>query len=127
MHDSLSSSSSGRARGRSSRLAVDSGRGMKLYISGPMTGLPNFNYPAFHEAKARLIEAGYEVVSPADTTIRNDWEWVDYLLLDIDSVFAVDGIATLRSCEESVGSRIECRIAKRRGILVRPVDEWVEA
>lgn len=97
----------------------------KLYISGPMTGLPEFNYPAFHEAKERLIEAGYHVMSPADLPIRDDWEWVDYMLPNIDSVFSADGIATLSGWGTSKGARIECRIAARLGHLVMPAHAWV--
>jgi hypothetical protein len=98
---------------------------VKLYVSGPMTGLPEFNYPAFHEAKRHLEEAGFDVISPADLPIRDDWEWIDYILADIDSVFACDGIATLNGCEQSKGARIECRIAEQRGIPVRPLRTWL--
>lgn len=35
-----------------------------LYVSGPMTGLPNHNIPAFEYATARLRAAGYRVLSP---------------------------------------------------------------
>ena len=99
---------------------------MILYVSGPMTGLPEFNYPAFHEAKKSLRSAGHTVISPADLPIRDDWEWIDYILADIDSVFAVDGVATLDSYEQSKGAQIECRIAERRGIPVATVAEWLE-
>jgi hypothetical protein len=90
-----------------------------------MTGLPEYNYPAFHEAKARLTEAGYKVVSPADLPIRDDWEWIDYILADIKSVFGVDGIATLDGFQGSKGARIECQIAHERGIPIRPVAGWL--
>ena len=100
---------------------------MILYVSGPMTGLPEFNYPAFHEAKKRLRAAGHSVISPADLPIRDDWEWIDYILADIDSVFAVDGVATLDAHEQSKGARIECRIAERRGIPVATVEDWLES
>lgn len=100
---------------------------MRIYITGPMTGLTAFNYPAFHEAKAALIGAGHDVISPADLPIRDDWEWIDYLLVDIDSLFAVDGVATLDGYETSKGARIECRIAERRGIPVLPLSVYLSA
>jgi hypothetical protein len=34
----------------------------KVYIAGPMRGLPYFNYPAFAEAEKRLTEQGWGVV-----------------------------------------------------------------
>jgi len=40
---------------------------MRYYIAGPMSGIPAFNFPAFHAAAAALRAAGYDVVSPAET------------------------------------------------------------
>ena len=37
-----------------------------IYIAGPMSGIPYFNFPAFDTAKAFLILQGWDVVSPAD-------------------------------------------------------------
>lgn len=44
---------------------------MRVYTAGPMTGLPQFNYPAFLEAAALLRNVGYDVVSPAE--LDNDF------------------------------------------------------
>ena len=39
---------------------------MRLYIAGPMTNIPHFNFPAFDAMASVLRKDGYEVVSPAE-------------------------------------------------------------
>lgn len=36
----------------------------KYYVSGPMTGIDDFNFPAFHSACRKLRFAGLTIVSP---------------------------------------------------------------
>jgi hypothetical protein len=38
---------------------------MKIYIAGPMTGLPEYNFPAFDKAADILTESGHHVFNPA--------------------------------------------------------------
>lgn len=39
---------------------------MRVYLAGPMRGVPHFNFPAFHAAAAELRARGYVVFSPAE-------------------------------------------------------------
>ena len=47
---------------------------MKVFISGPMKGLPNWNVDAFNEMEAKLKEAGYDVFNPAWLQFTPGWE-----------------------------------------------------
>lgn len=44
----------------------DNPNGTIIYIAGPMRGYEHHNYPAFDEARCRLVKKGYTVISPAD-------------------------------------------------------------
>lgn len=43
----------------------------KVYLAGPMSNIPHFNFPAFHEGEAKLREMGFnEIFSPAKHDIE---------------------------------------------------------
>lgn len=39
---------------------------LHVYLAGPMTGIPEFNFPAFDDAAVKLRDLGYVVFNPAD-------------------------------------------------------------
>lgn len=99
---------------------------MKLYISGPMTGYPDFNFPAFNAAAKSLSLAGYEVENPADKGIVDGWNWEDYLRYDLIQMLQCDGVALLDKWEESKGAVLEERTASAVGMSILHVSEWLD-
>jgi len=91
---------------------------MKLYLSGPMTGIPDHNFPAFHAAAAELRAAGYEVVNPAELGEHADWAWADYLKRDLRVLLDCDGIAMLAGWRDSRGALLEHHVAQQLGMVV---------
>lgn len=101
-----------------------------LYIAGPMTGLPEFNYPAFHAAESDLARKGYTVVSPARNTIGRPGEadmWEQYMRISVAQIAAADGIAYLSGWERSRGAAFEIFLATQLGLVVMPLTGWLRA
>ena len=87
---------------------------MKVYISGPMTGIPEFNRPEFDRAADRVRAAGHEPVLPAPYVDGKSYE--EYLRDDIRMLLDCDGIYMLPGWQESKGAKIEHMIALACGI-----------
>lgn len=89
---------------------------MKVYLAGPMTGLPDHNFPAFHAATQALREAGYDVVSPAEENPVADHSrpepWAYYIRRDLRVLLDCDAIALLPGWEASRGACLEKSIAE---------------
>lgn len=43
---------------------------MNIYLAGPMRGIKDFNFPAFHAAAAKLRAEGHVVFNPAERDIE---------------------------------------------------------
>lgn len=101
-------------------------RAPRLYVAGPMTGLPDYNYPAFKEAAATLRACGFEVACPAENGLPPDAPWEDHMRVDLGHLLTCSAIAVLPGWEHSRGARMEVDLAKSLGMPIRPVPAWVE-
>lgn len=119
---------------------------MRVYVAGPMTGLPQFNYPAFIAAAEELRRKGYDVVSPAELDDPADKaaalaspdgamlqysqgtgkSWGDFLARDV-KLLADDGIeaiVVLDGWEQSRGARLETFVGHLCGMKVHSIHRY---
>lgn len=98
---------------------------IKLYLSGPMRGFPEDNYPAFHAAAKQLREAGYEVVNPAELVKDHGLSMREYFKADLPALLECDGVAQLHGWEDSEGAKNEIGIAGTCGLILRDYQDWI--
>ncbi len=113
---------------------------MKIYLAGPMRGIPEFNFPAFTAAAAKLRAKGHFVFNPAEkdnekhgTDISKGNVTGDETIaakdhgFNLRDAFAVDltficqeaeGIALLPGWENSKGATAEHATAVALGLEV---------
>lgn len=81
---------------------------MRVYIAGPMRGIPLYNFPAFDEAAEEIRLEGHTPVSPADidrdhgfdpSSLPDGWDWNDLPDgLVLNEIIERD-LAALRGCQ----------------------------
>ncbi len=91
---------------------------MKLYVAGPMTGITDFNFPAFNAAAAQLRALGHEVVNPAEVNPDTTTSWEDCMKCDIPELLKCDGVVLLDGWTKSRGATLEAHIARQLGMQI---------
>lgn len=91
---------------------------MRIYLAGPMTGIHEYNFPAFHAEAARLRAEGHDVVNPAEVVTDTSVSWEDCMRVDIPHLLTCEAICFLPGFENSKGARLERRIALDLGMTV---------
>ena len=103
---------------------------MRLYLAGPMRGIPVFNFPAFHETASRLRGLGHDVWSPAERDLEEGFNperdhakpMAYYMAHDLPEVCRSDAVAVLPGWRKSHGARLEVSVAEACGIPVLDAD-----
>lgn len=84
-----------------------------IYLSGPMSGHPDYNRPAFDRAAKILRQKGYKVWSPAEAFDRSTFmPRSHYMRADIKALMKCSTVMMLPNWESSKGARLEYEIAK---------------
>lgn len=86
---------------------------MKIYISGPMTGIKDYNFPAFNAAEKALLGYG---VNPAKNGLPLGLPWSTYLRADLKVLLECDAMLQLPGWMDSRGARLECSVADALGM-----------
>ncbi|MBQ1776630.1 MAG: DUF4406 domain-containing protein [Acidaminococcaceae bacterium] len=93
-----------------------------VYLAGPMTGVPDWNRPAFYSAEEFFRQEGALVLNPARLPIGMPGK--AYLPICLAMVEQADVIALLPGWESSEGATIETLYATKQG---KPMLEIVKA
>lgn len=97
-----------------------------IYLSGPMTGYPDFNYPAFRKATTVLRMQGLEVFDPSECFDGDQGLSKEvYMREDIAAVLKASIVVVLDGWEQSPGARLEVEVAKAIGIPVESYTNFV--
>lgn len=115
---------------------------MRIYLAGPMRGLPEFNFPAFDKDARRIEALGHEVFNPADRdrsvgfstkgmtgnedlakegfslreALHADTEWIS---------LHAEAIALLPGWEKSSGVAAEVALARALGLPVVLAEDFI--
>ncbi len=117
---------------------------MKVYLAGPMSQIPYFNFPAFREAERALFNKGHEVFSPAKynelmhpggfanryptgdhaQAVADGFDFRDAMAWNLLFICKeADAIALLPGHENSKGTQAELAVARLLGLPAYPVEE----
>lgn len=94
----------------------------KIYLAGPMSGIDEFNFPAFHKYAKLLRAYGFVVLSPAETAgqvVHLSKEW--YMAVDLNYVGVADEVILLPGWRHSAGAKTEAIVATALGKKVTEI------
>lgn len=105
---------------------------MKIYLAGPMSGIKDHNYPAFHAATKRLRELGHQVINPAEVNpdtacLQGETPedlWRRCMRRDIPELLTCNTIVVLPGWIKSRGARLEVAIAIAMGFTIIDYASW---
>ncbi|MCM8532481.1 MAG: DUF4406 domain-containing protein [Lentisphaeraceae bacterium] len=98
-------------------------KGIKIYISGPMTGLPEFNRPLFNKVEKELKAVGFNnITNPAQPPKQESRR--DNMRQDIKALCECDLLVTLPNWRQSKGATLEVQVAQEIGTGILAIEDF---
>ena len=88
---------------------------LRVYICGPITGIPGGNFTTFEDAEYMLHSLGYNTVNPHDICAHLDQSssHKEFMAVCLPELLRCDIVATLPGFEDSKGCKMEVDIARQ--------------
>lgn len=97
-----------------------------IYLAGPMTGVEDYNYPAFIKAASQLRSAGHTVLNPAELFDQDmKLPRAVYMKIGIKNLISAEFVAVLPNWENSRGAKLEVDVARECGLPVIPFEQFL--
>ena len=90
----------------------------RIYLAGPMSGLPGLNYAAFNEEAKRLRALSYAVENPAENPEPHCRSWLGYMRMAVRQLSTCDAVFMLPGWRNSRGACIEHQLAVGLGLEI---------
>ena len=91
---------------------------MRVYISGPITGVKNFE-ENFKKAAERMAKNGHKVVNPAAVNdVFLDGTYEEYMQINLSLLAMCDAIYMMKGWQQSKGANREYGFAKAAGMTI---------
>lgn len=98
------------------RVQLAHARRNRVYVAGPMSGMPGHNFPAFNAAADSLRAQGWHVENPAEHGEVDGATWADYMHCDVAMLASCSAIHLLPGWSKSRGATLEAYIAAALGM-----------
>jgi hypothetical protein len=86
---------------------------IKVYVSGPITGISDYRY-RFYQAAKYLYEHGYAPILPLQREVKGK-QWRDYMKVAILRMLKCNAYYQLEGWHKSLGCNVENFIARCLG------------
>jgi len=99
-------------------LNIDKSNIKTIYLSGPISFVPNNNHEKFSNATKKLTSKGYIVINPLELIENESSTWEECMKVDLTEMLKCDAVFVLDGWEKSRGATLEVFLSQKLSIPV---------